>query len=74
MLLQRVDQVFLEVAGRERLVGDFAQRHDGVLVIVAIDGDRCALRDQAGAVAGEQHEFETVVDLVNAIFDGDAGH
>jgi hypothetical protein len=25
-------------------------------------------------MAGEQHEFEPVLDLVDAILDGDAGH
>ncbi|CDX19030.1 hypothetical protein MPL3356_290095 [Mesorhizobium plurifarium] len=74
MLLQRVDQVFLEVVGRERLVGDLAQRDDRVLVIVARDGDLRALADLAGAMAGEQHEFKTVIDLVDAIFNGYAGH
>ena len=74
MLLQRVDQVFLEVVRRQRLVGDLAQRDDRVLVVVAVDGDLRALRDQAGAVAGEQHQLEAVVDLVDAVFNGDAGH
>ncbi|CDX41568.1 conserved hypothetical protein [Mesorhizobium sp. SOD10] len=74
MLLQRVDQVFLEVVGRQRLFGDLAQRDDRVLVIVARNGDLRALADLAGAMAGEQHEFKTVVDLVDAIFNGYAGH
>ncbi len=74
MLLQRMDQVFLQIVGRQRLVGDFAQRDDRVLVLVAIDGDRGALRNLAGTVAGEQNELEAVLDFVDAIFNGDAGH
>ncbi|MNT58692.1 hypothetical protein D3C72_1961480 [compost metagenome] len=74
MLLQRMDQVFLEVAGRERFVGNLAQSHDRVLVLVAIDGDRRALRDLAGTVAGEQNELEAVIYFVDAVFNGDTGH
>ena len=57
-----------------RLVADLAQRHDGILVVVAVDGDRRAGGNHAGAVAGQQHEIEPVLDLLNAVFDGDAGH
>jgi hypothetical protein len=74
MLLQRMDQVLLEIVGRQRLVGDFAQRHDRVLVIVTGNGDRRALADLTGAMAGQKHQFEAVVDLVDAIFNGYAGH
>ena len=64
----------LRSSGRQRLVGDLAQRHHRVLVVVAVDGDLRALRDQPGAVAGQQHQLEAVVDLVDAIFNGYAGH
>ncbi len=37
VFLQRVDQFLLQIAGRDRTVSDFAQGHDRVLVIVAID-------------------------------------
>src|SRR5579862_4612247 len=37
MLLQRADVVFLQILGLERLAGDRAQRHDRVLVAVAVD-------------------------------------
>ena len=74
VLLQRMDQVFLEIVRRERLVGDLAQRHHRVLVVVAVDGDLRALRDLPRAVAGQQHEFKAIVDLVDAIFNGYAGH
>jgi len=46
-----MDEVFLQIVGRQRLVGDFTQRNDGVLVIIAVDGDRSALRNLASAMA-----------------------
>src|SRR5208283_2848285 len=72
--LQRVNEVLLEVLGRKRRLGDLAQGDDRVLVLVAVDQDRLTGRDEAGAVRGEQNKVETVVDLVDAILDGDAGH
>ena len=74
VFLQRMDQFFLEVLGRNRLFGDLAQRHDRVLVVVPLDGDLGAGRDHARAVAGEQDQIEPVLDLVDAIFNGDTGH
>ncbi|ACP24614.1 hypothetical protein NGR_c08230 [Sinorhizobium fredii NGR234] len=74
MLLQGMDQIFLEITGRKGLISDLTQGNDRILVIVAVDRDGGALRNQACAVAGKQDEFETVFDLVDAIFDGDAGH
>ena len=56
------------------VVGDLAQRHDRVLVVVAVDRDLGAGRDHPRAVARQQHEIEAVFDLVDAVFDGDAGH
>ena len=69
-----MDELLLEVVGSDRLLGDLAQGHDRVLVAVAVDGEGRPGRDQAGAVAGQQHELEPVVDLVDAIFDGDTSH
>src|SRR5690606_8211 len=74
MLLQRMDQVFLEVVGRQRLVSDLAQGNDRVLVVVARHGDLRSLADQPGAVAGQKYQLEAVVDLVDAVFNGYAGH
>ena len=74
VLLQRMDQVFLHVLGREPLVGDLAQSHDGVLVVVPVDGDRGAGRDETSPMTGQQDQFEPVLDLVDAIFDGNARH
>src|SRR5215217_5858863 len=74
ILLQGMGELLLEVVRSDRLVRDLAQRDDRVLVPVAVDRQRGAGRDQAGAVAREQHELEPVLDLVDAIFDGHASH
>src|SRR6266702_623184 len=74
VLLERVDEIFLEIAGGDRLVGDFAQGHDRVLVVVAIHGDLRARGDHAPPMARQQHQVETVLDLVDTIFHGDTGH
>ena len=55
-------------------VGDLAEGHHGVLVVVPIDHDLGAGGHGAGAVRGQQHEAEAVGNLLDAIFDGDAGH
>ena len=39
VFLQGMDKVFLQIPGRNGRVGDFAQRHHRVFVVVAIDGD-----------------------------------
>ena len=37
VFLQRMDQFFLQIVGRDGRLGDLAQRHDRVLVVVALD-------------------------------------
>ena len=74
VFLHGVDEVFLQVLGRDGCLGDLAQGHDRVLVVVAVDGQRRPGRDDAGAVGGEQNELEAIFDLVDAIFDGHASH
>ena len=58
----------------DRLLGDLAQRDDRVLVVVAIERQRSAGGDLAGALCREQDELEAVRDLEDTIFDSDARH
>ena len=44
------DHPLAQAVSRLRLVGDFAQGHDRVFVSVAVDADRRACSDFAGAV------------------------
>ncbi|CAH1671351.1 conserved hypothetical protein [Chelatococcus asaccharovorans] len=74
IFLHGVDQIFLQIFRREFGIGDLAQRHDRVFVPVAIDGKRCTGGNQPRAVAGEEDELEAILDLVDAILDGDASH
>jgi hypothetical protein len=62
------------IIGRLGFVGDLAQRHDRVLVVVAVDGQRAAGGDFARTMGGQHHQVEPVRNLVNAIFDRHAGH
>src|SRR5690606_26517906 len=58
----------------QRLVGDLAKRDHRVLVVVAIDGDLRTLRYLTRTMAGQQNQLEAVLDLVDAILNGYAGH
>src|SRR5688572_25063857 len=69
-----MDQFLAQILGGDGAVADLAQGDDRVLVVVAADGDLLAGRDHAGAVGCHEHEIEAVLDLLNAIFDCDAGH
>src|SRR5690606_17940108 len=72
--LKRLDQRFLELFRPHGLFRDFAQRHDGVLVAVAVDSQFCTARNLARTLRGKQDKIETVGDFVDAIFDGNARH
>ncbi len=74
IFLQRVNQFLAQVVRRDGHVGDLAQRHHRVLVVVALDGDRCAGRYHARPVTRQQHEIKPVFNLVDAVFNGNAGH
>ena len=74
ILLHGVDELLLQVVRSDGLVRDLTQSHDRVLVAVAVDREGRARRDEAGPVAGQQHELKPVVDLVDAVFDGHASH
>src|SRR5690348_8478381 len=58
----------------DRAVGDFAQGQHGGLVVFRIDGGLDAVFELARAPGSHQNEFETVVDHLQAVFDGDACH
>lgn len=74
MLLQRMDQVFLQIIRREGLIGNLAQGNNRILVVVAVNRDRCTLGNLAGTVTSQQNQFKTVLDLVYAVLNGNAGH
>src|SRR3546814_15784242 len=73
-LFRSTDERFLQILGTNRLLGDLAQRDDGLLVAVAIDGQFRAARDFARAVRGHQNQVAAVGNLVDTILDGNAGH
>ena len=52
---------------------DFAQSSHGWLVF-AFNLGSVALAEHASAVSGAQHQLKAVRDLLEAVFDSDAGH
>ncbi len=72
--LQRMHQFFPQILGRNRLLGNLAQRNNGIFVVVAIDRELRARRDHPRPMRGQQYQVEPVVDLINAVFHGDARH
>ena len=74
MLLHARNQRVLEHTLIELGLGDLAQRHDGVLVAIAVERDLGASRDVARPLRGKHHELEAIGDLHDAVFDGYAGH
>src|SRR5215469_1691811 len=65
-LAQHLDS---DVAG-----GDFTQRDDGRLVILPGDRGLGPVRQAPGALRRQQHQLEQVVDVRQAVFNGDSGH
>jgi hypothetical protein len=71
---QRPHEVRFQPVEIDPLLGHFAQRHDGVFVIVAIERQLLAARDVAGPLGGQQDQLEAVGNLYDAIFNGDTRH
>ena len=71
---QRLDQVLLDARQFDRLVRDFAQGDDGVLVVVAINRELFPAADVAGTLGSEQNQLEAIGNFLNAVFNGDARH
>src|SRR4029079_6887691 len=63
-----------EVVELDGFVGDLAQRHDGILVVVALEREPRAGGDLAGALGSQEHQLEAIGDFDDAIFNGYAGH
>src|SRR5690606_19292140 len=74
IFLQRMDQILVQVLGRNGAVADFTQGNNGILVVVTRDGDLGARRNHARTVSGHEDEVKAVLDLLDAVFNGDAGH
>ena len=64
----------LEHGRRDVAFRDLAQRDDRRLVIFPVDHRLSAVGEAARALGREQHELEQVVDVLQAVFYGNAGH
>jgi hypothetical protein len=74
IFLQRVNKLFLQVLGRYRAIANLPQGNDWVLVVIALHGYRGARRNQAGTMGRQKYQIEAILDALDTIFDGDAGH
>jgi len=54
--------------------GDFTQRQHRDLVVRPFERRLGPVRELAGALRGHQHQLEQVGNVLQAVFDGDAGH
>jgi len=72
-LLQRSDQRIMQLIGKDGFFRDFAQGNDRILVAIAIQRKFGAARNFAGALSSKKDQVKTIGNLVDAIFDGDAG-
>src|SRR3546814_15928381 len=73
-LFRSLHQRVAEGVEADGFVGDLAQRDDGILVVVPIDGQRRTRRDVPGPLRGHHDQLEAVRDLEDAIFNGYARH
>lgn len=69
-----LDHPLAEVGSGLGFLRDLAKRHNGVLVVVPVDGKRRAGRDLACPMRSEHNQVEAVGNLVDAVFYGHAGH
>src|SRR5688572_11867875 len=60
--------------GRDVAFGDLAQRNHGGLVVLPRHGGFGAIRQAAGTLSGQQYELKDVLDVRQAVFDGNTGH
>src|SRR3546814_15588052 len=74
MLLQAAHKRVSQFVGDDRLVGDLAQRHDRVLIVVAIDAQLRPGGDVAAALRRQHDQLEPVRAIPAAVFAGDASH
>ncbi len=71
---QGLDEVLFQGRAVDGLLRDLAQGDDGVLVVVAVDGQLLPAAEVARALGGEQDELEPVGNLLDAVFDSHARH
>ena len=74
IFLHRVNDGFIQIFRRYRLLRNLAQRDDRVLVIIALNRNRRSGCYCPCAMTCKKHQFKPVRNLVDTIFDGDACH
>ena len=64
----------VEDGGRHVTLRDLAQRDDGRLVVFELDHGIGAMGDAPRSLCSNEHHLENVVDVFEAVFDGNSGH
>ena len=72
--LQSDNQGFLKFYLIYGFLGDFAQRHDRIFVVISFDGQRRAGGNIADALRGDHNKLKPVGNLDNAVFHCYSGH
>jgi hypothetical protein len=72
--LEALDVVLAEIFGLELAAGDLAQRHDRVLIAVAVNKRLCAAGQLTSTMRGHENEIEAIRYLIDTIFNGNASH
>jgi len=74
MLLHAADQRILKLFDRHRVVGDLAQRHHRVFVVVAVEREHGSRGDFTRSLRRDQNQLEAVRHPDHTILDGYPRH
>ena len=72
--LVATNEIFFQRVERNTFNGDFTQAYNRVFVVVAVDSQCSAGADLAGALGSHHDQFKTVLDFLDAVFNGNACH
>src|SRR5262245_59874433 len=74
ILAQALDEAVGRGLEIDRGIGDLAQGHERIRVVVAVDSKGGAGGDIARPLGRQHHQIETVGNLDDAVFDSNSGH
>ena len=73
-VLHTGDQAVFQRIDVNGFIGDFPQGDDGVFIVVAVDGNGRTRRNVFRALSRQQHQFKTIGNFFNAVFNGNSCH
>ena len=69
-----MNKFFAQIFGGDRHVGNLTERNDRPVVVVAVDSELRTGGNHTRPVGREENEVESILDLVDAVFHGNACH